>query len=515
MSDLSGLAKRFSKALAAAQNAHYNVADSSGAPDTFHVIGAGGTISSIYEQLRNAAEYTDDHLLMQRAIRRFYKRIFLTQSSKDVKSSGEELITELTLAGYLPNDCVPTKTVERLGKRAHAYHKAQKKIRVRSARTLQEWTVDVLAVEAESYLRSHAVREAFEQFVFDHFVHAIDPSRLYPGGESREHELLLYIAIHRAILHSDDATIRWSLLRRFGQDPAAHGSWRQTNEMIDGLLKNKYAERLNRYVSRESAPFRVLWSIVDESPASIENVEDPHKFLSVYETQVNTEYDEAEKRINRGIIRSIIFLIITKVLIGVAIEVPYDLAVYGEILWVVLAINLLAPPLYMLFLRSTLSTPGPSNTRALVDRMERIMYGEPARIQPRLRRFSSGFHVAYALLFVLVFGLVTWGLVALGFTLVHLIIFFVFFSTASFLGFRLSRVIRELETVDNAQDGLSVLRDFLYLPFVVVGRKLSEGYARFNVVAIILDMLIELPLKTVLQVTRRWSAFISSKKDEL
>jgi hypothetical protein len=31
----------------------------------------------------------------------------------------------------------------------------------------------------------------------------------------------------------------------------------------------------------------------------------------------------------------------------------------------------------------------------------------------------------------------------------------------------------------------------------------------------ILDMLIELPLKTVLRLVRQWGAFISSKKDEL
>ena len=39
-----------------------------------HVAGVGGTISTAYEQLRNAAEYTEEHLLLQRTIRRFYKR---------------------------------------------------------------------------------------------------------------------------------------------------------------------------------------------------------------------------------------------------------------------------------------------------------------------------------------------------------------------------------------------------------------------------------------------------------
>lgn len=518
MSELSGYAKRFSKALAAAHKAYYNVAERQGTADAYHVVGAGGTITSLYEQLRNAAEYTDDHLLMQRAIRRFYKRLFITADENVLETSGEELITELTLASYLPNDCVPNHTVSLLTKRAQTYYKAYKKINVRQHRTLQEWTINVLAVEAESYLRSHSVREAFEQFVFDHLVQTIETNTPYAASTSRENELLLYIAIHRAILRSDDATIRWSLLRRFGQDPAAYGSYRQTNEMIDGLLRNKHGERLRRYVSREGAPYRILWSMVNEHNELPETIQDKYKFLPLYEHQVNTEYEATDERINRGIIRSIIFLVITKFIVGIAIEVPYDLVVYGEIMWLVLAINLLAPPLYMLLLRSTLSTPGASNTRALVDKMEQIVYSDKAPDKVTVgarRKFSPIFNIAYTFAFILVFGLATWGLVLLGFSILHLVIFFTFFCTASFLGFRLTRAIREIETVDNAQDGLSVLRDFLYLPFVIVGRKISEGYARFNVMAMLLDMLIELPLKTVLQITRRWSAFISSKKDEL
>jgi hypothetical protein len=48
-----------------------------------------------------------------------------------------------------------------------------------------------------------------------------------------------------------------------------------------------------------------------------------------------------------------------------------------------------------------------------------------------------------------------------------------------------------------------------------VGRWMSEKYSRINLVAMILDMVIELPLKTVLYLVRQWGAFITSKKDEL
>jgi hypothetical protein len=132
------------------------------------------------------------------------------------------------------------------------------------------------------------------------------------------------------------------------------------------------------------------------------------------------------------------------------------------------------------------------------------------------QEFGTGYNVAYVLLFVLVFGGVAYALWHyLGFELLHLAIFFVFLSAASFLGFRLSRMIREIESIETHQNGITLTRDFLYMPFVVVGRYLSDKYARINVVALMLDMLIELPLKTILRLVRQWAAFISAKKDQL
>ena len=505
--------KQFAASLAAAQKYSKQRSAAEENAECLHVVGVGRTISSVYEQVRNAAEYTEDHLLLQRAIRRFYNRLFLIGDANQIARSGEDLVTELTLAGYLTNDAIPLKKVALLSKTAKTYHDAYKKITNVSLQTLQAWTVDVLATEADATLRDYAVREAYEQFVFDHFKAAIAVHQ-----PSDDYELQLFVAVHRALLKSDDATIRWSLLRRFGQSPAKVAGYRKLNKHIDDILKAKRARSLQRLVTKEGAVFRVLWRTVSEQDDAAEVMSQPTKFLPLFEDTVNDAYEAAERRVNRGVLRSIIFLFITKALIGVAIEVPYDLLVYDKILWLPLAVNLLIPPVYMLLLRLTLSLPGATNTRALVSQADQLLYGaKPMVYKPARRSGQYGvvFNTVYALLIIGIFAAASWLLVSIGFNIVHLLIFFVFFSTASFLGFRLSRIIRELETVESGQDGVAMVRDFIYLPFVVVGRKINESYAKFNVVAALLDMLIEVPLKTVLAVIRRWGAFISSKKDEL
>ena len=181
-------------------------------------------------------------------------------------------------------------------------------------------------------------------------------------------------------------------------------------------------------------------------------------------------------------------------------------------------INLFFPPVYMVLLRLTLKVPGYANTEALIKRADQMIYGDDATL---VRRRLSGptygpmFSIMYGVVSLAVFALTTWLLTLIGFSAVHIAIFFVFFSAASFLGFRLSRLIRDLEIVRSASNGFTFVRDTLYLPFVVAGRWMSDKYAQVNIVSIVLDMLIELPLKTILRKIRQWAAFIDDRKDNI
>lgn len=510
MNDSNPISRRFADALLAALTQKDAAAVSYNEQQKVHVSGAGRTLTLAYEQLRNAAEYTEEHLLLQRAIRRFYKRLFLSRDMGRIQKSGEELIVELTLAGYLENDTVTNAAIEVINSLATDFFTAQ------TTYSKEAWTLDVLAVEIELLLNNDRKREIFVQFAYEHFLQTIDQTKL-SDIPSADFEVGLFVAVHRALLKSDLATIRAALLRRYRQTPK-EAAFQQTNEMIDRLLATESTERLFRLIDRQGPPLRILWRLIDEQDNVAELLHSREQFLSAYETQIASEYTRIDSRINKGIIKSVIFLIITKVLIGVAIEVPYDYAVHGSIIWLPLAINLLFPPIYMILLRFTLNTPDQANTQALIDAADNLLYGNTRLLADSHRTskgFGTAFNSAYAIIFVIVFGGVALWLLSLGFSLLHLLIFFVFLSTASFLGFRLSRQIRELEVVEGQQDGVTMLRDFLYIPFVVVGRWMSEKYARINLVAMTLDMVIELPLKTVLYLVRQWGAFITSKKDEL
>jgi hypothetical protein len=509
MKELNTLGQQFVDALNAAATQNDIAAVNKQHSEKVHVTGAGRTLTFAYEQLRNAAEYAEDHLL-QYAIKRFFKRVFLSRDEARVKDIGEELIIELTLAGYLQNDSVTMTTIDQINTLAVEYFLAYTQY------SKEEWTLGVLAVEVEQLLVGDLKREVFAQFAYDYFLTTIKRKKLF-GQPIENFEIVLFVAVNRALLKSDPATVRTILLRRYQQKPISN-AYKQTNEMIDQIMVSKVADKVYRLVNRQSAPFRILWRFIDEHENAAQLISSHASFLSLYDKQVEKEYTQINKRINKGVLKSVIFLIITKVLVGVAIEVPYDFVTYGMLLWLPLTINLLFPPVYMVLLRFTLQPPGATNAQALTDSIENLLYGDKHAITLSRQAnagFGLTFNVAYAVFSVLIFGGVAWWLVTIGFALLHLLIFFTFLSAASFLGFRLSRQIRELEVVEGQQSGITMIRDFFYIPFVVVGQWISDKYARVNFVALALDILIELPLKTTLRLIRQWGMFISNKKDEL
>lgn len=482
-----------------------------------NVVGAGAVITAAFEQLRNAAEHTEEHLLLQGAIKRFFKRIFITRDSALAAKGGEELAVELTLAGYVPNDELTKNQLQVITDLTVEYYNVYEKIindRQAAGDKALTWTLDVLSSRVEAVLNDHSVDNAFVDVAAEYLTGLVSER----DKSAQEFGARLLVAIYRSLLKSNEAITRSVLLQRYGVSPTDHTQYISFNKLIDNLFASKPVDRLTRLVDRQGAPLRILRRMMHDRQDVAQLLQSREKFLEAYEQQINAEYERTSTRLNRAIIRSVVFLIITKFLIGIALEVPYDLWVYQQIHWVPLLVNLFFPPVYMVLLRSTLSLPSYANTTALVDRIDAMLYGNSEQIasaRVREKRYGSTFNAIYTLSAVLVFASATWILVQLGFSWVHIIIFFLFFCAASFLGFRLSRLVRELEVIKERQNGFTFVRDLVYLPFVIVGQWMSEKYSKVNIVAILLDMLIELPLKTVLRLVRQWNAFIDDRKDSI
>ena len=490
--------------------------------DKIHISGVGSGLYFAYEQLRNAAEYSERHLLLRRAIERFlHRNLNLRSGNNDLAI---ELISELTQARYIKNDTVPRKTLNQMDDIISRYVKLATAVRskhvLKTAR-LVEWIFETASVELEHQLVEHDKNDALIEFAFNHYRTHI----AWTGQESKEtYDLAVYCAVHRILFKSDIATVRYyALAARLGpasKDPVAY--FVQLNQQIDNLFQSSTTNRISRLVNRYGAPVRILRELVMEAGEPAKLLQSGGELLERARTETQQQYKLTRKRLNDGIIRSVLFIFITKVILGVSLEIPYDIVATGAIAWLPLTINTLIPPAYMATIGWGIRIPGRRNTEVIQSYLRRILYktdDPPLKYQVKKRVPSSTlttfFNVLYAVAFLLSFTLLIYALRTVGFNLMNGLIFFVFLSVVSFFGFRLLQTARELEIIDQRKSLISVVLDFFSTPFIRVGHWLSDKYSRINVVTIIMDAAIELPLKTSLRFLRQWAGFIRDKQEEL
>ena len=517
MKEPNALAKKFAHELRSVRDAQNREQTDREMQEKLHVQTTGAGLTYLYESLRNASENAEENLLLMRAIRRFFKRVYLTPDF-NLNDIGEELVTELTLAGYLENDSVTLTTVEEISHLVRQYTHLRTQLLQRFPRkTVDYWVLDPMSAAVEHRLRDHRLNAVFADLTYNYFLSAIDVAAIF-GEKPASYEATLFMAVQQALLRADPAAIRLSLTTRYQVSLDHAADFARFNTQIDQIVAGTALKKLLQIVSRNGASFRIALLAANNDESAAERLESDKSYSEQYNLAINETYKSVSQNISRGIVRSVIFLIITKFIIGIAAEVPYDIWVHGTVQWLPLVVNLALPPLYMIALRLTLLMPSSGNAHALNREITRILF-EPTPSKPfikgRQKTFGIGWNMAYGVIIIGVFTGVAWLLMHYAhFEWIHLVVFFLFISTASFLGFRLSRAIRDIETGDEAQTSVTTIRDFLYMPFVAVGRKINETYAKINIVSRFLDMFVELPLKTILSFVRRWSAFLSAKKDD-
>ncbi len=478
----------------------------------------GRTVSSAYEQLRNAADNAEEHLLLQRAIKRFY-RLNIFTAKRDAKQLNMELISELVLAGYLQNNTVSKQAIERLDTILTSYLQALERLNagVGKREHKTEWVLACLSSDIESLLRPHNRRQALTAVAYQYFSLAIDRNQFEHMPDTIGYELCLYIVAHQALLKSDIDIVRADVRVMYGIDPADTERFLQINQQVEHYFSCPLTTQLRRLVNRNGAPLRILKSMITSRPDLPELLGDRSGFMNAYRYQAEQEYMQVNKKLNTGLAKSVAFVFITKMIIGLAIEIPYDLLTRGVIAWTPLLINLLFPPVYMVLLRLGINMPKPANTDKLQLLIDDILYsGEVALLPaPGQKKIKSSAQVVYDLLFSIPVAITIAVLYALEFNIVQMIIFFVFFSTASSLGFRLRSMVTDLEVSHRSTGLFASLRDFLYLPFIVFGQWISAEYKRFNIVGRMLDIIIELPLKTFFRLARQWMRFLDEQHEQL
>jgi len=491
-----------------------------------------------YERIRNALDYHEEHLWAKNAIFRVLKRRFYEILGG--KKIGRSLLEELIRGHYLENNTVPEgwafEIEDILAKYRQVFlvleQKYRSETREAELRELEMWFLALGAVEIEEALqRSHNDRP------FIAFFYKVMKEHLEIAAELRidDLDLELYLASYRNFLLADEIMEAYTLFRLYFPEWERRPTRDLISDIADDLgaikvkigakLKNPVRLDLDRIFKRRSLLVFLLRDLIAEDPeAGREILLDPEAL----ERKLRQLYDERYRtnriRLQRSAGRAVIFIFLTKMLLALLLEIPYELVKTTAINFVALAFNTFIPPLILIGAAIAIRMPGEEqNFLQLVVDFEKIITSSGKEavldiLKPKKKRsvFQRAMIIfLYVVNFVITFSLLGILFKVLKFNWVSGVLFVFFLSLVSFFGLRLRKTANELAAVEEKEDTLITAAEFLAFPIIEIGRLLAEGLRAINVIALVFDFFIEAPFKTFVEVLEEWFAFVRERKQSL
>lgn len=490
---------------------------------------AVGAIAFYYEKIRNVVDYQDEHLIRQNAIRRILGRRMIVAEAHEEIALG--LLKELVRYRYFPNNTLSFSTVGRIAKILHLYLGVMRELSER--RELSDKDKDWLISMAACSIDEELVPMVEERSLVQLMYQCLEPNVSGKNGATDDpmRKLQIYIAVYRTLLRPDIDRLRHLLLVhnfiewKNVESPdiqSLANDYHSTAQKVDSIIRHPLNKKLLPSFRRFRIPFVVLFTLVRNGQEDI--LQNPELLEKEITRICEGFYAVQKKRLYGRTVRAFIYIFLTKMALGLALELPYDLITIHRINMVPLFVNIIFPPMFLAAMIAFVKFPGKDNTRAIIQAVKEVVYkdSEQKVFVPQSYKTARTsipmlvvFYTLYVLLFALSFGFVGWLLHKLDFNIVSAIVFIVFFCLISFFGINLRRSVLDLVILKPKIGLLGTLIESLFLPIVSVGRWLSFNISRVNIFVFIFDVLIELPLQALLEITEQWFAFLKEKKEEL
>jgi hypothetical protein len=485
-------------------------------------------LAVVFEKIRNAVEFRAEHLIRRAAIERILKRLILLNGAAG--PIAENLVTELLWAKYIDSSFIDEDKIAELTLIIDKYLHIKQAISAGHAAIPWDYVLGVASSEIEESIVPAKKRQALLYFFYQ-----INRQKIALAGVNDiQTNLITLVASERAYMQSDDALIAYHLttlllpewsnnIKETG--PNAVQQFLDATRTIRSALTHPLTAPVFRYLRRQVPPFLLLRDFFVDAGPEVRNYIDEPKKLDEKLTQIAiSRYNETGHKVRRAIVRSIIYIFLTKMLFAFALEAPYDIYIMKKLTPIPLIINSLFPPIMLFLVAGLFSVPGADNTRRLIDRIHKLLYHfdeiakEKDKFTERQRErrpvLTVAFSFFYLATFAITFGLINILLNALQFSIASKIIFVFFVALVSFFAYRIRHSAKEYEMIER-QGLLEPLMDFFLMPVLQAGQFLSREIARLNIFIFIFDFILEAPLKVIFEVVEEWIRFIRTKKEEI
>ncbi|MEI7620066.1 MAG: hypothetical protein WCJ57_00665 [Candidatus Falkowbacteria bacterium] len=512
-----------------------------------HVSHIVSQLSFLYEKIRNAVDYDDDHLLRKNAIKRILKRHIFIEGVVMEYDSNEismKLLTELIQAGYLPNDKIKEVKIKEVAellekyialrnryKKIHPTHLDMKEKESKERARILDWIITLAATEIEDNLGRDEVKLLVMNNMFEILSRVIKlPSDL---PYQKDLDIQIYLSIVRHFLKLDEEMQSFVAFKYYNNWEEATeddindiaGNLNDISLLVEKQLNHPLVKQIDKIVRRYSLFYSLLTEIIADDPSRVyENATGNTKaFLNLVKERCEKKYAKVKSQLWRSGLRSIIYIFLTKSIFVLLLEIP-AIKFFGEVINPVsLAINVTFPAVLLFIIIMFTKTPNKRNTEKIIEGIKEITFVENQKFQPIYLRkttrrnyfMNTLFNLIYATAFTISVFLLIRLLNVINFNWVSITIFLFFLAFVSFFSFRIKRDVKQYIIIEEKETIIGFLFDFFYMPIVAVGKFLSNNISRINVFIFILDFIIEAPFKVIVGVIEDWTKYLKEKKEDL
>lgn len=485
-------------------------------------------VATWYEKIRNAMDYREDDAILRASIERILKRRLMLGGTAD--TIAEPLLRELVWARYFPDESVPESMIQKVSYTITLYFHLQTKILSKhrvSHSKLHEFILQILSAELEDILSPSKEKELLTNFMYQIYkdkVQIIDDSE-----ETKDAQV--YIAVRRTFAKQDLPLLRYHLFKQLFGHVNEHTIEKISDNFLTGykkidfLLTYPLRDRIYTYIKKQIVPFYILEDVLKKNRGgNQELIRDKERFKVEILNTCTLLYKNIRSKVSTAIIRGVIFIFVTKALFALAIEGTYENLVYGHVLWNSIILNTGFPPILMIIAGLLIKTPNRENSVKIYDRIQNILFSVEPKFSSLVLKKNSArvdpvMYTTFLVLWFLALGIggaaIVYVLNLVNITPVSQAVFIFFLAIVLFIAYRITQTASMYTISDERQSLKSVLFDFFFMPFIHLGRQLTENIAKINLVLFFFDLLIETPFKTIFAFFEQWFLFLRTQREKL
>lgn len=481
-----------------------------------------------YEKLRNVMEFREEEVILRNAIARILKRRILM--GKAPKAIAEPLVRELVWARYFPDESLSSSLVDDVAVDIELHMRLRThliKEKILSDKEATQWMYDLLSSHIEQILRTDREKALLSNFMFQvmrHNINIVDDTE-----ETKDAQV--FLGVRKSFAKDDLAFLRYHLFTQyFGTltkenfDEIA-ANFKQGYIEIQRELNYLRKETIYGYLKKRTAVFFILEDILRSHVGDREAfVKDEKQLHEAVFAACELRYKGISKKVRTAIIRSVFFLLLSKVVFAFAIEGTYESIFYGHIIWGSILLNIAIPPILMIIVGLLIRVPGKKNSQKIFQYINVLLYnpnpqvGVPLKISklpPKQKPVQEAlFAFSWFMAFIISFGIIVFILTKLQFNIVSQGVFVFFLAIVSFLSYRIA-LTSQMYTIEDKPGVFTPIVDFFFMPVVRVGSRLTEGISQINIFLFLFDFVIETPFKGLFGFFEQFFFFIHAKREGL